>query len=825
MKKITFGRLLLILLNIILMGAVFVTVSYLYLNSMFYYSFIDETEYYDVSSYLNDESFEDSAIFTEIYTHELTDIITYSAVRSQIETGNDSSNDGVNVLKYAVGYDSAAYGDKEICYSVDDLVKWGRQGFTYTKKTFTLKEFLDFYGTEMSFDEIKNGVSDGITYLTDEKGITQVSVTLLDSSYETVDGITDITHLADDWVEYFKIRDSIINAASHYSEYYELYKSGQVLYDTYPINLCYVLKLGSGENAVTYSNFSSDGLDPNKLSDDELNDIFSDKRNFIVYYPDSLEYLTFSNVDETSLYTYVRLYSDELSDDVRLWAYVSDDYTLDGDAFAQSYNIITSRKTQVHTEKIVIAVLSVLWLLLFSYLVFSSGTKKIKNKQGALSTENYTLLIDKIFIEILFILFVLMVVMTVYTLSLADAGYDSPLLLYGDLAYYALFALIGISISCTADHLAFSLVRRIRNNSFKNHCLIFVAWKFFCSCRDRIEKSNNLFLSSILPYTLFIITNLGLFVCSAVSLRHHRYFLFVIFALTVVFADVAVGIRKYRTSMDRRAVFNGIRKLSDGELDYKVDKDKFLAINSELAEQVNNIGEGIRNAVSISMKDEKMKSDLITNVSHDLKTPLTSIINYVDLLKGEKIIEEPAAGYIRTLDEKSRRLKLLLEDLIEASKLSSGNIEVNFTEIGISELLHQVVGEYSDKLDELKLTVIFDGDTNRKIMADGRLMWRIMDNLFGNIIKYSLPGTRVYISFTENDSKVCISVKNVSAVQNTVQGAELTEKFIRGDSSRSTEGSGLGLFIAKSLTEVQKGEFNVIADGDLFKANLTFEKI
>lgn len=819
MKKFSFGRLLLILLDVLLMGAVFVTISYLYLNSLFSYSYINESEYYDVSAYLNDDSFEDSEIFTEIYTHELQDIITYSAVRSQIELKEITGSDGVNVLNYALGFDYETYGDKKVVYSVDNLIKWGRQGFTYTKETFSLDEFLDYYDSDLPFDYIKAGVSDGLTYLTGEDGITQVSVTLLNPAFETIDGISDLTAVADDWIEYFKIRDSIINAAEHYAEYYELYKDGQVLYGTSPINLCYVLRIGNGDNTITYSNCIEDDFDPYTVSDDELNDFFSDKRNYVIYYPDSLEYLTFSNVNETNLYTYTRLYSNELGNDFRLWAYVNDDYTLDGDAFAQSYNIINSRRSQVHNERIVIAVLSTVCFLLFSYLLFTAGVKTGSKK------ETYLLFIDKIFIEIPLALLILVIILTIYFFRLAEDGYDSPLLLYGDLAYYALFALFGILISCCVIHLTFSFVRRLRNHCFGDHCLIVLLYRFYCYCRDRLERSNNLLLSSVLPYTLYIVTNLGLFAIAVRCLYIHRIIFFILIILAIIAIDVSIGIRKYRTSADRRAIFEGIRRLSDGELDYKVDRDKFLELNSELADQVNNIGDGIRNAVSISMKDEKMKSDLITNVSHDLKTPLTSIINYVNLLKDENITKEPAAGYIKTLDEKSVRLKMLLEDLIEASKLSSGNIEVNFAKIGINELLRQVVGEYSDKLDELKLTVIFDGETDKKIMADGRLMWRIMDNLFGNIIKYSLPGTRVYISLTESDTKVNISIKNVSAIQNTVQGSELTEKFIRGDSSRSTEGSGLGLFIAKSLTEVQKGEFSVVADGDLFKANLTFDKV
>jgi len=225
------------------------------------------------------------------------------------------------------------------------------------------------------------------------------------------------------------------------------------------------------------------------------------------------------------------------------------------------------------------------------------------------------------------------------------------------------------------------------------------------------------------------------------------------------------------------------------------------------------------------MKDEKTKADLITNVSHDIKTPLTSIINYVNLLKREGITTEPVAGYIRVLDEKTQRLKQLTDDLVEASKISSGNIELIMAPLNLGELVNQAIGEFYERFEEKDLTIVLSAtQRSSAIYADSRRMWRVIENLFNNLCKYALPGTRVYIDITNEDGKVECSVKNISANPLNIRADELTERFIRGDVSRSTEGSGLGLSIAKNLTELQKGEFVIHMDGDLFKVCIRFKE-
>jgi len=254
------------------------------------------------------------------------------------------------------------------------------------------------------------------------------------------------------------------------------------------------------------------------------------------------------------------------------------------------------------------------------------------------------------------------------------------------------------------------------------------------------------------------------------------------------------------------------------------DLDRLLCRDLKAhAEQLNDLGSAINSAVDERMKSERMKAELITNVSHDLKTPLTSIINYVDLLKKEDIENEKAREYIEVLDRKSQRLKKLTEDLVEASKASTGALAVNAERLGVVQLVTQALGEYSEKFAAAHLTVIPTlCEEEVYVQADGRHFWRILDNLMGNCVKYALSGTRVYLDLVRWDGNVILSLKNISATQLNIPPEQLLERFVRGDESRTTEGSGLGLSIARSLTELQGGTFRLEVDGDLFKAIVAF---
>ena len=291
---------------------------------------------------------------------------------------------------------------------------------------------------------------------------------------------------------------------------------------------------------------------------------------------------------------------------------------------------------------------------------------------------------------------------------------------------------------------------------------------------------------------------------------------------------VLFGLCKW--SEEWRNIRRGTQAIVGGSPETVIDTsgmDRFLCKDlKEHAGQLNDLGSAINTAVDERLRSERMKAELITNVSHDLKTPLTSIINYVDLLKKEDIQGEKAKEYIEVLDRKSQRLKKLTEDLVEASKASTGALTVNKERLGVVQLVTQALGEYSEKFDAAGLTVVPTlMEDEVYVQADGRHFWRILDNLMGNCVKYAMAGTRVYLDLRRWDGNVIFSLKNVSASQLNVPPEELMERFVRGDESRTTEGSGLGLSIARSLTEVQGGSFRLSIDGDLFKASVSFPEV
>lgn len=303
------------------------------------------------------------------------------------------------------------------------------------------------------------------------------------------------------------------------------------------------------------------------------------------------------------------------------------------------------------------------------------------------------------------------------------------------------------------------------------------------------------------------------------------------FFLCIVFnVCVLVIICIFFSNLDR--LRKEILSLSQGEFGEILDSEKYLSFFKRYVDALNSLKAGMAVALEKSLKSERLKTELITNVSHDLKTPLTSIINYIDLLKNEDLsspnASEKAKEYIEIIDSQSIRLKKLIDDLLEVSKASTGNTKVNLESIDITEFISQINGEFFERLENAGLTIIVNNcEENLLITADGSLLWRIFNNLISNVCKYSLAGTRVYLSaFTspKDHQKVEIIVRNISSAPLNISAQELTERFVRGDSSRNTEGSGLGLSIAKSLTEAQNGSFDISIDGDLFKVILVFQK-
>lgn len=369
-----------------------------------------------------------------------------------------------------------------------------------------------------------------------------------------------------------------------------------------------------------------------------------------------------------------------------------------------------------------------------------------------------------------------------------------------------------------------SLVRRIKarslwRDSLLRHILLLVR-KCFSKCSNllvflggnMISRVKIILLFGIFIFLQFMFTGMTVEGGSALSL------------LLMIVMDCAV-LYYYliKKAWGREQIIAGLKKITDGDLQYKIPTEKLSGEQEMVADYINHIGEGLDAAVENSLKNERMKTELITNVSHDIKTPLTSIINYVDLLKRENPEDPKIRGYLEVLENKAQRLKVLTEDVVEASKASTGNIALEMTDLNFIELVHQVIGEFEEKFEERNLTMVVHFDEEEAIIcADGRRLWRVLENVFGNVSKYAMENTRVYVDVKVDRPNVQLSLKNISAQPLNISAEELTERFIRGDVSRNTEGSGLGLSIAKDLVQLQGGEFKLYLDGDLFKVTIEF---
>lgn len=353
-----------------------------------------------------------------------------------------------------------------------------------------------------------------------------------------------------------------------------------------------------------------------------------------------------------------------------------------------------------------------------------------------------------------------------------------------------------------------SLIRRIRHHSLWKNSVTYMILRVSSQVLEARAASTRM----LIAYVLVIVLNF-LFL---------RFFQTVGIILAVVI-DLALLLYLLRDQVGKLSVRAGLRELSKGRLDYRIDTSSLTGDSLEMAQAVNEMGDGLQEAVDAMVKSERLKAELITNLSHDLKTPLTSIINYTDLLKREKIDNERAMQYIDILDRKSLRLKSLITDLIDVSRISSGNIELNMTQIDLRAMVRMAAGEFEDRFEETGLRMELEASTSLRIRADGDLLFRVLDNLLGNIAKYAMPDTVVKIRIFEEDNRAAATFENQSREKLVKSGQELEERFVRGDVSRNSEGSGLGLSIARSLTELMGGSFRIETAQDTFLAALDFQ--
>lgn len=712
--------------------------------------------------------FEDSSLFTEIMKDQIADITRMCVIRNQMETnGVYNGRKIVDISSFANRDDIIADDTVTARYFLDDLIKWGNYGFDFE----TIGNRSELY-----------------------------------DRYLTVDG-KEIEEYASTNEEYKILVTNLQIAASELFQNYTEYTKYQKKYADGNTNIifCYAFTENGKTSYYTNANVSFKGL-----STDDITSLFAKYNRFLSYNPDKMQISTNTNINAQDMRNILTQYEYSFQDDSRIWIGIHDTYANDD---------IMRRAYMAYNEPVPYFVL---WFAgaLLSIVVFGLSLVSMTKVEWTIEFEGKKAIrmekSRRIFAEVYLLLWAAVI-----------AG---ALFMWKEMAPYVSGNKENIyTLAYTAGgivflfHILFSQlylcgIRKIKGGQIYKDSLLYL---LICKLKKGLMETydnGSMVSRTWLPYLLFLALNLVLVLWDLKGI-----------VLAFLF-DMVIGAWLYVSGKERENIIQGIEKIKGGDFVYKVPTEHLHGDNLILAKSVNSIGASIHEAVETSMKDEKMKADLITNVSHDIKTPLTSIINYVDLIKRENISDEKIKGYVHVLDMKSQRLKQLTDDLVEASKISSGNISIQYERINFVEFIHQVFGEFAEKFEDKGLTLMEKLPAAPiYIKVDSRHLFRVIENLYNNISKYALEGTRVYLTMEEwveessNKKKVAFSVKNISAQPLNVSAEELTERFVQGDESRKTEGSGLGLSIAKNLTKSMNGDFELQLDGDLFKAILTFE--
>lgn len=795
---------------------------------------------YYISPFSKTAAFEESDVFNDMVYDNLNDVMRYCVIRGQLETdGVFDETKEIDIEQYARHFEEIPVTDTSIRYRLGDLLHWGQTGngistleYPYSEveriiqrahaeqdpeeaaygdaaETGTMVvsdryQWEDGESAEKVYEEISMVTADGeINLDTAETVREEEYVDIPVERYLPTDGQSIFAHV-DSVEELQKMVSYLEDTIRMLGENYNSYKEYQKYFDRKEMNFQYCILEERAEDSLLYSNEDMEGK-----SKQEIKDYFTGIGRYLYFSPAEFVYESNTSIREEQVRGIWSSYHYAYPDNTSLWVCIDTGFVYD-DVFKSAWE--SYQKAAPGYLLILVSLISAL----IAFCLFIAMTCMAGRKKG---TDGISLIwFDRWYTEIS-----MTIGITVTGAAFVGTGAAVSLFLYETImGRRQVIALLALGVLVTNAVFLFfylSLIRRIKAKIFWNH---FLVYRLFLRCKDTLVKlyddSRNV-VRSWVPYLLFIGINLLL-----LAIRDAGVFLALLF-------DFGVGVFLYRNGKEHQKILQGIEKIRGGDLDYQIDTETLHGEGRILAEAVNSIGNGIRRAVEKSMRDERMKADLITNVSHDIKTPLTSIINYVDLIKREPVENEKIKAYLEVLDSKSQRLKQLTEDLVEASKISSGNIELQCDCLDLVELMNQTTGEFVEKFESkgLKLIVHMD-ESPLLIYADSRRIWRVIENLFNNAYKYALENTRVYVETKKipegnGPGRVRLSIKNISAQPISVGVEDLTERFIRGDVSRTTEGSGLGLSIAQNLTELQKGTFEIISDGDLFKVVITFSLV
>lgn len=587
--------------------------------------------------------------------------------------------------------------------------------------------------------------------------------------------------------DYTKIEDDSYNASIYYNDYN---------YDNSSINsyINYIIIDEKTENLYT-----------NIKSSDYIKEIqeMKNKKNFWNYEGGKIT-TNIDSINQDNAKYIIASYSQNYLEGVKVYSSFDEEAYGYSNSYYIQNTVYEMFKNNQNSPVYLIPITSVLLLAMIVYLVWAIGHEKGKDEiqLSGIDKVPYEILITIIFFALG--IFVSLGVASVETI----------------IPQKMLIPLIVISYLGSYGSLAVGTATTIKRLKAKSFWRSFLMYKIYAWAKEKVKKLFNVVSDKnsskrkiTIFYWGFIIVSGLIFLATASGVG--------VLLLLVFWVFVYILMLKYIEKVDK--INQALKEIYEGNPNVHLEKEELTGVLKQMAEYINDIAGGFTNAIEQSLKSERLKTELITNVSHDIKTPLTSIINYVDLLKQEDIKDKKIKQYIDILNQKSLRLKKLIEDLVEASKVSSGNVKLNIEVIDLKELLAQTIGEFEDRFENKNLKIDIEiPDEEVKIKADNRYMYRVIENLFSNITKYSIDNSRVYISLTKQNDKIKLEIKNISKDKLNISPDELMQRFVRGDKSRYTEGSGLGLSIAKSLTEMQGGKFDINIDGDLFKVIIEY---
>lgn len=805
----------LLFLERILVVVMAVSMTLAFMNSFLSVPSLVGNLHFELSPFEREKAFEEKQVFHDTLYTNMNQIFSYVEYRHQMEkNGVYDGKKVIDITEFTNHEEVMLNKQVTAQYYLDDLIKWGNYGFTYKTVIGTWDE-LNYLFADNTATYLKGNLQGLQEYEgtreesykewgTEALEGDQYAMEILVPRYKTVDG-KDLLACASNIEEYEELKANLINTASALSSNYKASASMAENYGMNKTNILYCFQVQANGGLVYYTNTD---IDFRGKSVDDITAIVKEQGGKFIYFnPDKVQISTNTSFTAMELRNLLKQHEYIYGDNTRVWIWVDTAYPAQDTL--QSVKGELDRAMPYFWGMTGCAAGALAFILLIVvYLSFKEG--RVLNEEEI----SYSITRQDTFpLEVWAVLTIILEMFFLRCGWQLLSAYRS-----GTINYPWLPAVIGLLLFFMNEvflRFYFSMVRRIKAKEVWKTTLLYLMGRKGKTFFIRTYNEGSLVSRTWIPYLIFLMVNLIMVLLGVGGV------------VGAFMLDMLVGVYLYRENKARNEIVEGIEIIKNGEVKHQIDTANLHGDNLKLANSVNSIGIGIRKAVESSMKDEKLKTDLITNVSHDIKTPLTSIITYVDLLKRENISDPKIAGYLEVLDTKSQRLKQLIDDLVEASKISSGNINIQMETINFVELVRQAMGEFCEKFDEKQLKVVSRlPDSPVLIKADSSQLWRVMENLFQNISKYALTGTRVYVEMEESEEgkirKSIFSAKNISAGVLDVNAEDLTERFIRGDESRQTEGSGLGLSIAKNLIEAQGGEFEIQVDGDLFKVIISF---